>query len=293
MNRRNILAGAGFVAASSLLPAASALPSMPAPPFMPNRIRFVMPTKTQVGRNLLLCCICDRDGVDVAYPAPAVVRSVTAEGRKYIWSIATDAPPGDVLGFFDREHGPKKATSHEISGKGAADRRRRPAAGWSCRVTRPRTRRQHPSLGRCPERADHLYHAAKSISDSAFEQARHSGRRGVSDGTINRRRTLVLLGAAAASALLPAPTPFEVGKYVVLAATTRDGGRLLHLAEIVSAVLRDDGWRCEVELSPMTHAGHMPDDLWNRLVAQGETVDFEPGKRGGFVSRHKGRIERR
>jgi hypothetical protein len=155
-----------------------------------------------------------------------------------------------------------------------------------------RSRRRHPGLGRCPERADHLPRAARRVSGSAFEQAGHSGRGGVSDGTINRRRTLVLLGAAAASALLPTSTPFEVGKYVVLAATTQDGGRLLHLAEIASAVLHDDGWRYEVEPSPMTHTGHMPDDLWNRLVAQGEAVDFEPGKRGGFVSRHKGRIER-
>ena len=103
MNRRELIVGAGVVAA------ASALPPMPRLPDLPNFVRFVMSTRTRLGRHILLFCCCDRDGADICYPAPGMVREVTAYGRQYAWLVATDAPPDDVAAFFDCECGPPEA----------------------------------------------------------------------------------------------------------------------------------------------------------------------------------------
>lgn len=106
MNRRKLIAGASAVAAASVLPGGALRLPMPPPPPMPNLVRIITTTRTRVGRHILLGCHCERsDGAVVHYMAPGVVRSVTANGRDYVWLIATDAPPGDLAWFLDCETG--------------------------------------------------------------------------------------------------------------------------------------------------------------------------------------------
>lgn len=106
MNRRNLIAEAGAVAAASMLPGGALRSPMPPPPPMPNLVRISTTTRTRVGRHILLGCYRYRsDGAVVEYMAPGIVRSVTAEGRDYTWLIATDAPPEDLAWFLDCETG--------------------------------------------------------------------------------------------------------------------------------------------------------------------------------------------
>ena len=105
-----------------------------------------------------------------------------------------------------------------------------------------------------------------------------------------RRHVLQILCAGVASLVLPATsTPaYAVGDHATFAFVW-DGIRLLQLVKIVDVARQADGaWRYRIEIDPAAGAWDIPEELWTRMVGEGNAVVFEADEDWVFFSRPGG-----